>query len=51
MTDKRGGNTMSMKRVLMRAARTQKQKREIEKMTEAEAVNLLRRLSNKKEEK
>ena len=42
---------MSMKKVLQRAARTQKQKREIEKMSETEAANLLRKLNNKKEEK
>lgn len=42
---------MSMKKVLQKAARTQKQKRQIEKLSETEAAELLRRLNNKQEDK
>lgn len=44
---------MSMKKMLLRAARSQKQKAEIERMSEAEVAELLRdlNLSDKKEEK
>lgn len=42
---------MSMKKMLLKAARTQKHKREIQKMSEAKAADLLRSLNDKKEEK
>lgn len=41
---------MNAKKTLLKAARTQKQKKEIQRMTEAEAADLLRSL-NKKEDK
>lgn len=42
---------MNAKKILLKAARTPKQKKEIQRMSEAEAVDLLRNLTNKKEEK
>ena len=42
---------MSMKKVLMKAVRSQKHKKAIEKMSEADVADLLRILSDKKEEK
>lgn len=41
---------MSMKKILLRAARTTKQKAQIERMSETEAAKLVRAL-NKKEDK
>ena len=41
---------MNAKKILLKAARTEKQKKEIQRMTEAEAADLLRSL-NKKEDK
>ena len=42
---------MNAKKILLKAARTQKQKEEIRSMSEAEAADLLRRLTDKKEDK
>lgn len=41
---------MSMKKILRKAARTRKQKAQVERMTETEAKELLRAM-NKREEK
>lgn len=41
---------MNAKKTLLRAARTQKQKEQIDRMSEAEAKELLRKLTEKKEQ-
>lgn len=47
----KGEITMSMKRILKKAARTTKQKAHIERLSEAEAEKLIRKLTNKEEPK
>lgn len=42
---------MNAKKILLKAARTQKQKKEIQRMTEAEAADFLRNLTNKEDNK
>ena len=42
---------MNAKKILLKAATTQKQKKEIQRMTEAEAADLLRNLTNKEDKK
>lgn len=42
---------MNAKKILLKAARTQKQKKEIQRMTEAEAADLLWSLNKNKEDK
>lgn len=42
---------MNAKKILLKAATTRKQKNEIQRMTEAEAVDLLRNLTNKEDKK
>ena len=42
---------MSRKKILLKAARTQKQKKEIERMTETEAADLLQNLIKEEKKK
>ena len=42
---------MNAKKILLQAATTPKQKKEIQRMSEAEAVDLLRNLTNKEDNK
>lgn len=42
---------MNAKKLLLKAATTQKQKKEIQRMSEAKAVDLLRSLTNKEDKK
>ena len=42
---------MNAKKLLLKAARTQKHKKEIHRMSEAQAADLLRSLNDKKEDK
>lgn len=42
---------MNAKKILLKAATTRKQKKEIQRMSEAEAADLLRNLTNKEDNK
>lgn len=42
---------MNAKKILMRAARKQSHKKEIQRMSQAEAMELLQKLTNKEEPK